>query len=472
MESLEGSGVSEVKGSTWNMGWAERDKRVLWHPFTSMREWVEGTPLVIAGAHGNYLVDSDGRRYFDGVSSLWVTVHGHGHARIVAAIGRQAAELDHSTMLGLTHPKAIELAERLVAIAPAGLTRVFYSDSGSTAVEIALKQAFQYWAHRGRPGKQRFLHVADAYHGDTLGAVGVGGISLFHRVFGPLIVQGLAVPSPATVRCGSTESAGARTIRAGVREEEAVTAQALAEALAAVDEVLAKHAGELAAFVIEPLVQGAAGMLVHPPGYLAGVARRCKDAEVLLIVDEVATGFGRTGTMFACEQEGVSPDFLCLAKGLTGGTLPLAATLATEEVFSAFLAARVEGKTFFHGHTYTGNPIACAAALATLDLFEAEKTLENAVRIEGWIDAELAGLRSMPAVASTRQKGTMAGIELRTYAPELFMGSRVCEAARAHGVILRPLGDVIVWMPPLSSTADEVKLLATATRCAIEETCG
>ena len=432
------------------MTWSERDKKVLWHPFTSMKEWTEGAPLVVARAEGNYLIDDGGKRYFDGVSSLWVTVHGHGHPRIVDAIQRQAAELDHSTLLGLAHPRAIELAERLVAIVPPGLTRVFYSDSGSTAVEIALKQAFQYWAHRGRPEKRRFLHLEEAYHGDTLGAVGVGGIQLFHRIFGPLIVQGVAVPSPAPGPAESNE-------------------QALERALRRLDQVLAEQGDELAAFVIEPLVQGAAGMLVHAPGYLAAAAERCRRAGVLLIADEVATGFGRTGTMFACEQEGVRPDLMCVAKGLTGGTLPLAATLATEEVFEAFLAPRLEGKTFFHGHTYTGNPIACAAALATLDIFQEEATLTHVGKVSRWMAEELEGLGSLRQVSATRQKGVMAGIELGGFAPEQFMGSRVSEQARAHGVILRPLGDVIVWMPPLSTSEHEIRLLGTATRRAIEE---
>ena len=269
--------------------WARLDQQYLWHPFTQAYEWERTPPLVIARAEGNYLFDDRGRRYFDGVSSLWVTTHGHGHPTVVEAIARQARELDHSTMLGLTHPRAVELAVELVRRAPAGLTRVFYSDAGSTAVEIALKQAFQYMALTGRPEKRRFLHLAESYHGDTLGAVGVGGMELFHRIFGPLIVAGLRIPSPATDP----------------------------DALAALEAVLEREHQSIAALIIEPLIQGAAGMLVHPPGYLRAVADLCRRHEVLLIADEVATGFGRTGTLFACEQERVSPDFLCLAKGLT-----------------------------------------------------------------------------------------------------------------------------------------------------------
>lgn len=429
------------------MTWSERDKRVLWHPFTQGHEWNAGTPLVIARADGNYLIDTNGRRYLDGVSSLWVTTHGHGHPAITAALVEQLATLDHSTMLGLSHPKAIELGERLVALAPPGLTRVFYSDSGSTAVEIALKQAFQYWALIGRPEKQRFVHLAESYHGDTLGAVGVGGMQLFHRIFGPLLVAGLQVPTPALEP------------ERGLRDLEAL---------------FARRAGEIAAMVVEPLIQGAAGMLVHPSGYLGQVADLCRRHDVLLIADEVATGFGRTGTLFACEQEGVSPDFLCLAKGLTGGVLPLAATLTTDRVYEAFLGPRIEERTFFHGHTYTGNPIACAAALANLDIFARPETLPRIRRAGAVITEHLAAVARLPAVRAIRQKGLMAGIELgvpdgASFAPERFVGSAVCQRVRDHGVILRPLGDVVVWMPPLSATDDDLQLLATATAKAIEE---
>lgn len=435
------------------MNWEERDKNVLWHPFTSMKEWGEEKQLVVERGEGNYLIGSDGRRYFDGVSSLWVTIHGHAHPAIADAIARQASVLDHSTLLGLTHPLAIKLAEELVRLAPPGLRRVFYSDSGSTAVEIALKQAFQYWSHRGKPGKQRFLHLSEAYHGDTLGAVGVGGIQLFHRIFGPLIVAGIPVPSP-----------GDPHVR-GVSERD--PAKRAREALAVLDRILAERSEEIAAFVIEPLVQGAAGMLVHPPGFLADVASRCRDADVLLVVDEVATGFGRTGTLFACEQEAVRPDFLCVAKGLTGGSLPLAATLSTEEVFEAFVAPRAEGRTFFHGHTYTGNPIACAAALATLEVFATERTLDHVARMVGWIAEELSTIAKIPGVKEVRQRGAMVGIELEPTIEIGSLGRAICEDIRSRGIILRPLGDVVVWMPPLSSTEDEIRMLGQATASSI-----
>ena len=424
------------------MTWSERDKRVLWHPFTQGHDWNAGTPLVIDRADGNFLIDTEGRRYFDGVSSLWVTTHGHGHPAIVAAVADQVARLDHSTMLGLAHPNAIELAERLVALAPPGLSRVFYSDSGSTAVEIALKQAFQYWALIGRPEKQRFVHLAEAYHGDTLGAVGVGGMPLFHRIFGPLLVAGLQVPSPA------------------LQPDRA---------LRDLETLLADRGGEIAAMVVEPLIQGAAGMLVHPPGYLRSVAALCRHHDVLLIADEVATGFGRTGTLFACEQEGVSPDFLCLAKGLTGGVIPLAATLTTDRIYEAFLGPRIEERTFFHGHTYTGNPIACAAALANLTIFARPETLPRIRQAAAVMAEHLVLIAALPGVRAVRQRGVMAGIELGPFAPERFVGTAVCQQIREHGVILRPLGDVVVWMPPLSVTDDELRLLATATAKGIEE---
>jgi adenosylmethionine-8-amino-7-oxononanoate aminotransferase len=304
---------------------AERlDTELLWHPFTQMAAWA---PLVIVEGDGNYLVDSEGHRYLDGVSSLWCNVHGNRHPRLDRALRAQLDRIAHSTFLGLTHEPAIQLAAALVDVAPRGLRRVFYSDSGATAVEIALKQSFQYWQLRGLGDKQRFLRLDEAYHGDTLGAVSVGGIALFHRIFGPLLVRSVAIPSPA----GTDGSV----------------------ALAALEQQLAAHAGQLAAFVVEPLIQGAAGMLVHPPAFLSRAAELCRRHSVHLIVDEVATGFGRTGTVFACEQEGVSPDFLCLAKGISGGYLPLAATLTTEDVYAAFLGKPEELKQFFHGHTYT-----------------------------------------------------------------------------------------------------------------------
>ena len=332
-------------------------------------------------------------------------------------------------MLGLTHPAAIELAERLVGIAPPGLTRVFYSDSGSTATEIALKMAFQYWQQQGgAPAAARFVALRHAYHGDTVGSVSVGGIDLFHSMYRPLLFDTLrSIPAtPASSTC-----------------------------------VLAGHEGEVAAVIIEPLVQGAAGMIMQPDGYLAEVRELCDRHEALLICDEVATGFGRTGRMFACEHEDVSPDLLCVAKGLTGGYLPLAATLATERIYEGFLGDFHEFRTFFHGHTYTGNPLACAAALATLDVFEKERTLERLQPKIELLERMLADVAALPTVREVRQRGFMVGIELTEFPLEARMGHRVTLEARARGAIVRPLGDVIVLMPPLSISERElVRLVA------------
>jgi adenosylmethionine---8-amino-7-oxononanoate aminotransferase len=407
------------------------DRRVSWHPFTQMAEW---SPLVIASGEGNYLVDENGRRYLDGVGSLWCNVHGHRHPRLDRALKAQVDRIAHSTYLGLAHEPGIRLAATLVEVAPRGLTRVFFSDSGSTAVEIALKQSFQYWQLRGRANKQRFLRLGDAYHGDTLGAVGVGGIDLFHRVFGPLLVQSIAVPSPAL---DLDRAVGTLTRELETRSEE------------------------IAAFVMEPLVQGAAGMLVHPSGFLRRARELCSKFDVHLILDEVATGFGRTGTMFACEQEDVSPDFLCLAKGISGGYLPLAATLASEEIYTAFLGARLELKQFFHGHTYTANPLACAVGLESLALLR-EETLAHAQSMIGPMREALARLARLPTVRGIRQCGLMGGIEIASEDP--LAGAKACERIREHGVILRPLGNVIVWMPPLTIEPSELELLETATR--------
>ena len=405
---------------------AELDHRFLWHPFTQQREWCSEVPLVIERADGTDLIDVDGRRYIDGVASLWCNVHGHRHPLIDAAIGEQLGRVAHSTMLGLTHPPAAELAARLVEIAPPGLTRVFYSESGATAVEIALKMAFQFWAHAGREGRTSFVTLEGAYHGDTLGAVSVGGIDLFHGTFRPLLFK---------------------TWRVAPGDERKL------------DRVLDLHGHETAAVIVEPLVQGAAGMHVQPPGFLRRVRELCDQAGTLLICDEVATGFGRTGTMFACEQERVAPDLLCLGKGLTGGYLPLAATLATERVYEGFLGAPEDSRTFFHGHTFTGNPLACAAALASLEVFARDSTLlrlQPKIRLLGELLADVA---AMPEVAEVRGRGFMVGIDLGEHDPTLRLGHRVVLEARRRGAIVRPLGDVIVLMPPLAISKADLRRL-------------
>ncbi|MEA2387931.1 MAG: adenosylmethionine---8-amino-7-oxononanoate aminotransferase [Thermoleophilaceae bacterium] len=419
------------------MGHAADDRRYLWHPFTQQRGWESEEPLVVARADGSWLIGSDGRRYIDGVSSLWCTVHGHRHPLLDLAIKDQLDRVAHSTMLGLTHEPAIELARRLVELAPPGLARVFYSDSGSTAAEIALKMAFQYWQQQGGESarRTRFVSLREAYHGDTIGSVSVGGIDLFHSMYKPLLFDTLqAEPGDA----------------------------------ADMERLLAEHAGEVAAVIVEPLVQGAAGMLVHPPGYLRAVRELCDRHEVLLICDEVATGFGRTGRMFACEHEQVAPDLMCLAKGITGGYLPLAATLATERIYEGFLGEHEEFRTFFHGHTYTGNPLACAAALANLRVFEQERTLEQLEPKIDLLGRLLEPVAAMPAVAEVRRRGFMVGIELDGFPVEARMGHQVTLEARRRGAIVRPLGDVVVLMPPLRIAADELEELVEITGAAIE----
>jgi adenosylmethionine-8-amino-7-oxononanoate transaminase len=438
----------------------ELDRAHVWHPFTQMQQWPDDDPLVIERAEGNYLVDDQGLRYLDGVSSLWVTVHGHRKQEIDDAIRAQLGKVAHSTLLGLASVPSIELAEQLVRVAPKGLRRVFYSDSGSTSVEVALKMAYQYWAQKGRPGKRRFVALGDAYHGDTVGSVSLGGIDLFHQVFRGLIFDVERIPTPYAYRWAGK-------------------GDCLDECLAAAETVLSQKSGELAALVVEPLVQGAAGMLMQPPGYLKRLAELCRQYDVLLICDEVATGFGRTGKMFAVEHEGVQPDLMCVAKGLTGGYLPLAATLATDEIYSAFLGDFGSKRTFFHGHTYTGNPLACAAALASLALFESEHTLEKMKPTVAGLTSELAGIAQLSHVGEVRQRGLMVGIELvkdrRTkaeYAYASRQGHQVCLAARRKGVLLRPLGAVVVLMPPLSLTVGEARTLGQVVRESIVEVCG
>ncbi len=419
------------------------DRDHVWHPFTPMRVYAAEPPLIVAAAHGCFLVDLDGKEYLDGVSSLWCNVHGHRVPEIDAAVREQLDAVAHSTLLGISNVPAIRLARRLVELAPPGLNHVFYSDDGATAVEVALKMAFQYWRQRPdpRPNRTKFVALGGAYHGDTLGDVSVGDQARFHHLFAPLLFPTVRAPSPYCYRC----PLGLERSRCRID---------CADALA---DLVRRHADELAAVVIEPLVQGAAGMIVAPDGYLQRVREVTRQNNVLLIADEVAVGFGRTGTMFACGQEGVVPDFLCVAKGLTGGYLPLAATLATDEVYNAFLGPPEAGRTFYHGHTYTGNPLGCAAALASLDLLTAPTGLPALPPKVERLGAHLDRLRELPIVGDVRQKGLMAGVELvrdrRTREPFPAtdrMGARVCRVAREQGVLLRPLGDVVVVMPPLA----------------------
>jgi adenosylmethionine---8-amino-7-oxononanoate aminotransferase len=417
----------------------QKEKRYLWHPFTQMRLWESEEPLLIAGGEGVKVWDIEGREYYDANSSLWVNVHGHRRPEIDRAITEQLGRIAHSTFLGLSHEPATQLAERLGRLAPEGLSRVFYSDSGSEAVEIALKMAYQYWLHQDQESRTRYVALSEGYHGDTVGAVSVGGIPLFHRIFRKLLFTADFAPCPARFE----------------------TAAGAAEGM---EKILAAHPGEVAAVIVEPLVQAAGGMLVSPPGYLRRVRDLCSRYDTLLIVDEVATGFGRTGRMFACDHEGVSPDLMCLAKGLTGGYLPLAATLATETIYRAFLGEHRELKTFFHGHSYTANPLACAAALASLDIFEEEQVIQGLQpKIEG-VRAHLRKFHELAQVGQIRQCGLMVGIELvkdrstgEPFPWEDATGARVCRRARSLGLITRPLGDVVIFLPPLASTREQLE---------------
>ena len=443
--------------------WRARDRAVLWHPFTQQRLWAEEDFPVIERGEGCRLIDVDGRSYLDGVSSLWCNVHGHRSREIDAALKKQLGKLSHATFLGLTNPPAVELAEELVRIAPKGLTRVFYSDNGSTAVEIALKMAFQYWQQNGRPERTTFVSLVEGYHGDTVGSMSAGGVELFHERFRPLLFPTLKAPTTYAYRCA----------KASTLEECG------AHCLDELGAILASRGREVCGVVLEPLIQGAGGMIVQPPGFVKSVRELCTKHDVFLIVDEVMTGFGRTGTMFACEREGVSPDLMALSKGLTGGYLPLAATLATERVYDGFLGSIAERRIFYHGHTYTGNPLACAAALGALRAFAKETTLAKLpAKIAQFTDG-LDGIALLPHVGEVRACGLIAGIELvrdrRTgepYASEERIGHRVILEARARGVLLRPLGNVIVLMPPLAISRKEIAELLKATRESIEAATG
>jgi adenosylmethionine-8-amino-7-oxononanoate aminotransferase len=446
---------------------AALDRAHVWHPFTQMQTWLTplpgDEPVIIDHARGSWLFDTKGRKYLDAISSLWVNIHGHRKTEIDHAIRLQLEYVAHTTLLGLASPPSIELAAELCRRAPRFegqpvLNKVFYSDSGSTAVEVALKIAFQHWKLRGKPKKTRFIALAEAYHGDTLGAVSIGGMDLFHQIFYPLLFDVLRVPTPYVYRWPT----GARHCL----EAAALAAEAL---------IAGRHE-EVAAFVVEPLVQGAAGMITHPPGYLRRIAKACREYGVLLVCDEVATGFGRTGTLFASEQERVVPDIMCLAKGLTGGYLPLAATVVTDEIYESFLGPFESRRTFFHGHSYTGNPLACAAALASLRIFDEEHTLEHGWQMAQRLEAGLKEIGKLEHVGDVRQRGLMIGIELvkdkrskEEYPYEDRVGHRVCIAGRKREIMLRPLGNVVILVPPLSINAAEVDLLVEATRDSIRE---
>jgi len=442
------------------------DDAHLWHPFTPHSVYREDAPLLIEAGEGNYLIDVDGRRYLDGVSSIWCNAFGHRRPEIDAAIHRQLDRIAHATFLGNSNVPAVMLGRRLIEITPPELTRVFFSDNGSTANEVALKIAFQFWRQCGEEDAARrtkYLAIGGAYHGDTVGAVSVGGIDIFHERFGGLLFEVLRAPSPYCYRCPLG------------RERETCSIDCVLE----FERIVETHGADLAAVILEPGLQGAGGMIPYPDGFLRRVGRVVRNAGALLVFDEVAVGMGRSGAMFACEKEGVVPDLLCIAKGLTGGYLPLAATLTTERVFGAFLGAPEEGRTFFHGHTYTGNPLGAAAALATLDIFENERVVAGLAEKIDALSDRLRGIEEIPGVGDVRQYGLAAGIELvadratkEPYPPAERRGMRVCRRAREKGVFLRPLGDVIVTMPPLSITTEEIGTIVTSIEHGIRIECG
>jgi adenosylmethionine---8-amino-7-oxononanoate aminotransferase len=427
------------------------DHTYLWHPFTQMREWMDDEPCIIESGEGRYLVDVHGKRYLDGVSSLWCNIHGHRRRELDEAVKTQLDKIAHSTFLGLSHVPGIELAEKLIRIAPPGLKRVFYSDDGATAVEAALKIAVQYWQIKGESRRTRIASLAEAYHGDTVGSMSVGYAETFHRFHRALLFPVMRLNPPHVFRYF----------------ERMTEQEALKRAISEAEAKLSEEKDSLAALIVEPLMQGAAGMWAHSVAYLQALREICRRERILFIADEVATGFGRTGRMFACEYAGVSPDILCVAKGITGGYLPLAATLASEEIFAAFLGEYKEFKSFFHGHTYTGNPLGCAAALASLKLFESEKILDRMQPSIEYIRQRLEKeFLPLDHVADIRQWGFMVGIELtedkqnrRGYPVEKRIGHKVILEARRRGVIVRPLGDVIILMPPLTMEKEELETL-------------
>ncbi|KAA6447723.1 adenosylmethionine--8-amino-7-oxononanoate transaminase [Bacillus swezeyi] len=441
-----------------NQSLIEKSKQHLWLPFTQMKDYDEH-PLIIESGEGIKLKDIDGKEYYDGFSSVWLNVHGHRKTELDEAIKKQLGKIAHSTLLGMTNVPATELAEILVKISPEKLTRVFYSDSGAEAMEIALKMAFQYWKNTGKPEKQKFISMRNGYHGDTIGAVSVGSIELFHHVYGPLMFDSFKARVPYVYRSESGDPDVCRD-----------------ESLEELEKLLIEHHGEIAALSIESMVQGASGMIVMPEGYLAGVRRLCTKYDVLMIVDEVATGFGRTGKMFACEHENVQPDLMAAGKGITGGYLPIAVTFATEEIYKAFYDDYEKLKTFFHGHSYTGNQLGCAVAIENLRLFESEKIVEQVAEKSKALHLLLQDLTSLPHVGDIRQLGFMCGIELvqsketkRSYPSEQRVGYQVSLKMRELGMLTRPLGDVAAFLPPLASTIEELEAMVSIMKEAIHE---
>ncbi|HEX5494883.1 MAG TPA: adenosylmethionine--8-amino-7-oxononanoate transaminase [Mycobacteriales bacterium] len=434
-----------------------RDLHAVWHPFTQHAVWPFDQPLVIDRGEGMYLVDTEGRRYLDGTSSLWVTVHGHREPAIDAALRDQLNRLDHSTFLGLTHEPGIRLAEELVRIAPTGLGRVFFAGDGSSAAEAAIKMAFQAAAQRGEQ-RPYFVHVAEGYHGDTLGAVSVGGIDLFHATYRPILLETRMISSPGVLKPGMASPAGPSN-----------RADRAAEVVAELDTLMQREGDRVCAVVVEPMVQAAGGILTHDPAFLRGVRRACDRHGAAMVADEVATGLGATGRWWAVDHAGVSPDLLVCGKRLTGGYLPLSAVLTRDWVYEAFLGSPSSGRTFFHGHTFTANPLCCAAALANLALMHERSTVARAAEVGERLGSLLAPLAGHDGVAEIRRVGTMTGIQVQGMGERT--GFRVCQRARERGVLIRPLGDVVVLMPPLAISDGQLdELVGVVSDCVREVT--
>ena len=438
------------------------DKEYIWHPFTQMKGWNENKQLVIDHGEGVKLYDVEGNAYYDGISSLWVNIHGHRRWEIDEAVKKQLDKIAHTTLLGLINKPSAELAKKLVEVTPKGLNKVFYSDDGSTAVEAAVKIAFQYWQHKGLPEKQQFINLGDSYHGDTVGAVSVGNIDVFHKVYKPLLFNTKKMTCPSFYH-SSIE---------GINNEIEFRDFLLQE----LEDYLKENSDKVAAMIIEPLVQAAAGMLMQPKGYIKGVRELTKKYNVLLIIDEVATGFGRTGKLFACENEGICPDMMCLSKGITAGYMALGATMVTDEIYNTFLGEAAEYKTFYHGHSYTGNPLACAAGVAGLELFEKDDVIENLPPKMAVIAEHIQKMNTMKYVGNARQCGMLAGIELMhdknlkiPFDSTLLMAGGICQTARKYGLIVRNIGDVIIFMPPLVSTVQQIEEMLSILEQAMQE---
>ena len=437
------------------------DRAFVWHPFTQMEEWEQESPIIIERGDGRHLVDTEGNRYYDGVSSIWVNIHGHRNRVLDRALHAQLEKIAHSTLLGLSNLPSIELARQLIQIAPPGLQKVFYSDNGSTAMEIVIKMAYQYWQQQGSRfrNKKKFLSFDMAYHGDSLGTVSLSGIALFHRAYKPLLFKTFKADPPYCYRCPLQ-----------LRYPSCHLA-----CIQPIEATLKAHHQDIAALVIEPMIQGVGGMITSPLGYLKAIRELCTRYDVLLIADEVATGFGRTGKMFACDHEGVTPDLMAVSKGLTGGYMPLAATLTTQRIYDGFLGAYDDFRTFFHGHSYTGNPLGCAVALANLKLFKRTRLLNVLPEKVRTLQRALRGLRSLAHVGQVRQLGLMVGIELvrnkRTKEPyplEDRIGHKVAMETRRQHLIIRPIGNILVLMPPLTATLQELNVIVEVVKLAIQ----